>query len=93
MGELTINEKRKIIRREFKQFNRENGFRFVKPNTLLRERNDILQYLQFKIKAGYISCEIASQPLYIPASVFSLNHRNSVLRQENKIEVGSLRQD
>lgn len=73
MGELTINEKRKIIRREFKQFNRENGFRFVKPNTLLREQNDILQYLQFKIKAGYISCEIASQPLYIPASVFSLN--------------------
>ena len=73
MGELTINEKRKIIRREFKQFNQENGFRFVRPNTLLRERNDILQYLQFKIKAGYINCEIASQPLYIPASVFSLN--------------------
>lgn len=73
MGELTINEKRKIIRREFKQFNQENGFRFVRPNTLLRERNNILQYLQFKIKAGYISCEIVSQPLYIPASVFSLN--------------------
>jgi len=73
MGELTINEKRKIIRREFKQFNQENGFRFVRPNTLLREQNDILQYLQFKIKAGYISCEIVSQPLYIPASVFSLN--------------------
>ena len=73
MGELTINEKRKIIRREFKQFNQENGFRFVRPNTLLRERNDILQYLQFKIKAGYISCEIASQPLYIPASAFNLN--------------------
>ena len=62
MSELTLNEKRKIIRREFKQFNQENGFRFVRPNTLLRERNDILQYLQFKIKAGYISCEIASQP-------------------------------
>ena len=73
MGELTINEKRKIIRREFKQFNQENGFRFVRSNTLLRERNDILQYLQFKIKAGYMSCEIVSQPLYIPASVFSLN--------------------
>ena len=73
MGELTINEKRKIIRREFKQFNKDNGFRFVRPNTLLREQNDILQYLQFKIKAGYISCEIASQPLYILASVFSLN--------------------
>ena len=70
MGELTINEKRKIIRREFKQFNQENGFRFARPNTLLRERNDILQ---FKIKAGCISCEIVSQPLYIPASVFSLN--------------------
>ena len=41
MGELTINEKRKIIRREFKQFNQENGFRFVRPNTLLREQNDI----------------------------------------------------
>ena len=52
MGELTINEKRKIIRREFKQFNQENGFRFVRPNTLLREQKDILQYLQFKIKAG-----------------------------------------
>lgn len=73
MGELTINEKQKIIRREFKQFNQENGFRFVRPNTLLRAQNDILQYLQFKIKAGYMSCEIASQPLYIPASVFSLN--------------------
>ena len=73
MGELIINEKRKILRREFKQFNKDNGFRFVRPNTLLRERNDILQYLQFKIKAGYTSCEIASQPLYIPASVFSLN--------------------
>ena len=73
MGELTINEKRKIFRREFKQFNQENGFRFIRPNTLLRERNDILQYLQFKIKAGYTSCEIAAQPLYIPASVFSLN--------------------
>ena len=73
MSELTLNEKRKIIRREFKQFNQENGFRFVRPNTLLRERNDILQYLQFKIKAGYMSCEIASQPLYIRASVFSLN--------------------
>lgn len=45
MGELTINEKRKIIRREFKQFNKDNGFRFVRPNTLLREQNDILQYL------------------------------------------------
>lgn len=54
MGELTINEKRKIIRREFKQFNQENGFRFVRPNTLLREQKDILQYLQFKIKAGYM---------------------------------------
>lgn len=43
MGELSINEKRKIIRREFKQFNQENGFRFVRPNTLLREQNDILQ--------------------------------------------------
>ena len=73
MGELIINEKRKILRREFRQFNQDNGFRFVRPNTLLRERNDILQYLQFKIKAGYTSCEIASQPLYIPASVFSLN--------------------
>ena len=73
MGEQTINEKRKIFRREFKQFNQENGFRFIRPNTLLRERNDILQYQQFKIKAGYTSCEIAAQPLYIPASVFSLN--------------------
>ena len=54
MGKLTINEKRKIIRREFKQFNQENGFRFVRPNTLLREQKDILQYLQFKIKAGYM---------------------------------------
>lgn len=54
MGELTINEKRKIFRREFKQFNQENGFRFVRPNTLLREQKDILQYLQFKIKAGYM---------------------------------------
>ena len=36
MSELSINEKRKIIRNEFKQFNQENGFRFVKPNTLLR---------------------------------------------------------
>ena len=64
MAELTINEKRKIIRREFKQFNQENGFRFVRPNTLLRERNDILQYLQFKIKAGYMSCEIACFPFH-----------------------------
>jgi hypothetical protein len=73
MSELTLNEKRKILRREFRQFNKDNGFRFVRPNTLLREQNDILQYLQFKIKAGYMSCEIVSQPLYIPASVFSLN--------------------
>ena len=64
MAELTINEKRKIIRREFKQFNQENGFRFVRPNTLLRERNDILQYLQFKMKAGYMSCEIACFPFH-----------------------------
>lgn len=53
--------------------NKDNGFGFVRPNTLLRERNDILQYLQFKIKAGYTSCESVSQPPYIPASVFSLN--------------------
>ena len=54
MGELTINEKRKIIRREFKQFNQENGFRFVRPNTLLPEQTQIQHYLQYQIKAGYM---------------------------------------
>lgn len=73
MSELSINEKRKIIRNEFKQFNQENGFRFVKPNTLLREQNDILHFLQFKIKAGYMSCDIASQPLYIPSAILNLS--------------------
>lgn len=73
MSELTINEKRKILRREFKQFNQENGFKFVKPNTLLREQNDILQFLQFQIKVGYMSCDIASQPLYIPSDILNLS--------------------
>lgn len=73
MSELSINEKRKIIRNEFKQFNQENGFRFIKPNTLLREQNDILHFLQFKIKAGYMSCDIASQPLYIPSAILNLS--------------------
>ena len=73
MSELSINEKRKILRREFKQVDQENGFRFIRPNTLLRERNNILQYLQFKIKAGSMGCDIVSQPLYIPSERFSLS--------------------
>ncbi len=73
MSGLSIGEKRKILRREFREFNRENGFSFVRPNTLLRERGDILHYLQFKVKSLYMSCEIVSQPLYIPASGFSMS--------------------
>ena len=72
MCELSLSEKRKILRREFRPFNQENGFRFIRPNTLLRERNDILQFLQFQIKPGYLSCDIASQPLYIPSAILNL---------------------
>lgn len=70
--ELSIGEKRKILRREFKAFNQENDFRFITPNVLLREKNGILQYLCFKIKAGYLSGEIVAQPLYLPADSLNL---------------------
>ena len=91
MGELTINEKRKIIRREFKQFNQENGFRFIRPNTLLREptvpaiqdKSGVYQ-LRNRIPAP-IHSGLGLQPQHI--------HRDSVFGQENKNEMGSLRQD
>ncbi len=70
--ELSIGEKRKIFRREFKTFNQENDFRFITPNVLLREKNGILQYIYFKIKAGILSGEIAAQPLYLPDDSLNL---------------------
>ena len=82
MGELSINEKRKIIRNEFKQF------KFIKPNILLRERNNILQYLQFKLKAGYMNCDIVSQPLYIPSATFNLSISTGIQFLGNRMRLG-----
>lgn len=80
MGELTINEKRKIIRREFKQFNQENGFRFVRPNTLLRERNNILQYVQ---PLNFIR-EIDGT-VYAVRAFFSENARENITEKVQRI--------
>lgn len=67
MSDIAYSEKLKILRKTFKKFNKENEFKFVKPTLILREKNDILQYITFHFGYNRLVPEIVVQPLYAPA--------------------------
>lgn len=73
MDVLSSNERQKILRRKLKDFNKQNGFRFVTSRIVLREQNNIVQYISFIIKQGFMTADVVTQPLYIEAESYILN--------------------
>lgn len=73
MVDIPRNEKVKIIRKTFKQFNKENGFYFLKPTLIMKDHYDIAYYLIIGPHLNRTVCDIVVQPLYIPAEQFILS--------------------
>lgn len=73
MNDIPRNEKIKIIRNTFKQFNEENGFYFLKPTLIMKDNYDIAYYLIIGPRLNRTVCDIVVQPLYIPAKQFILS--------------------
>lgn len=73
MIDIPRNEKVKIIRKTFKQFNEENGFYFLKPTLIMKDNYDIAYYLIIGPRLNRTVCDIVVQPLYQPTEIFNLS--------------------
>ena len=76
MEDITRSQKQSAFKRVFKDFSKENGFKFVKPRILLKENDNVLNYLTFNHSSNHLFCDIVSQPLYIPATEYILTISN-----------------
>lgn len=76
MEDITRYQKQRIRKSVFKDFSQENGFKFVKSRILLKENDNVLNYLTFNSSNNHLFCDIVSQPLYIPATEYILTISN-----------------
>ncbi|MBE0447971.1 MAG: DUF4304 domain-containing protein [Actinobacteria bacterium] len=71
---------RKLIKKVFKPFADEHGFKFHKPTLLLREYKDTLHIISFELSTADFTCRIAILPLYVPEDTISLSFGNRISR-------------
>lgn len=67
---------RKILREKMKVFCKENGYKKRKNTLFLKDYDELIQYISFDIRYQGVNCEIAIQPLYMPAQGFVLEFGN-----------------
>ncbi len=74
MSNITQKERTEIIKKTFKEFNDKNGFYFRTPRVILKDNYDIIHYLTIAINGGGgITCDLVTQPLYLPETSLNLN--------------------
>ena len=73
MNDIPRNEKIKIIRNTFKQFNEENGFYFKTSRVIIRDYYDMIHYLIINPHIERTVCDLVAQPLYIPENTLNLS--------------------
>lgn len=63
----------KAIRKKFKTFLNDKGFKLHSRNIFIKEKNDMLQIISIFVSGLRVYCDIAIQPLYVESEVFMLS--------------------
>ena len=67
---------KKTIKESLKPFAKENNFSFTNPLLLTRHYDSVLHIINFDLPMQGFNCNIAIQPLYVPADTINLSFGN-----------------
>ncbi len=70
---MNKSAKKNLIWKTLKPFAEKNGFKLDKSLVLIREKDSILQVINFDLPSSGFNCDIAIQPLYFPADGINLS--------------------